>query len=126
MSEYLNIIQLISGIAAAALMATGVFLSAKKLKTEKYEIIPVKATVISIALMILGLLCFAVTKTCTNLTVATEEHYELGTIYFASVGEVIKSYGFFALVPILFRMFKPKSVKKDPVEEELTEEADIS
>ena len=122
MSDYLNIIQLISGIAAAVLVFIGIFISVKKLNPEKYETIPVKNTVISIALILLGLLCFAVTKTCTNLTVETVEHYELGTIYFASVGEVIKSFGFVALIPILFRLFKPRTAKKDAATQEISEE----
>ena len=122
MSDYLNIIQLISGIAAAVLVFIGIFISVKKLNPEKYETIPVKNTVISIALILLGLLCFAVTKTCTNLTVETVEHYELGTIYFASVGEVIKSFGFVALIPILFRLFKPRAAKKDAATQEISEE----
>ena len=122
MSDYLNIIQLISGIAAAVLVFIGIFISVKKLNPEKYETIPVKNTVISIALILLGLLCFAVTKTCTNLTVETVEHYELGTIYFASVGEVIKSFGFVALIPILFRLFKPRTAKKDVAAQEISEE----
>lgn len=122
MSEYLNTIQLISGVASAILVFVGIFISVKKLNPEKYETIPVKNTVISIALILLGLLCFAVTKTCTNLTVETVEHYELGTIYFASVGEVIKSFGFVALIPILFRLFKPRTAKKDAAAQENSEE----
>ena len=122
MSDYLNTIQLISGVASAILVFVGIFISVKKLNPEKYETIPVKNTVISIALILLGLLCFAVTKTCTNLTVETVEHYELGTIYFASVGEVIKSFGFVALIPILFRLFKPRTAKKDAAAQENSEE----
>ena len=122
MYEYLNIIQLISGIAAAALVFIGIFISVKKLNPEKYETIPVKSTVISIALIALGLLSYAVTKTCTNLTVETAEHYELGTIYFASVGEVVKSFGFVLLVPILFRLFKPRTAKKETAGQDLSEE----
>ena len=56
---------------------------------------------------------FAVTTTCTNYTVATEEHYELGTLYIASLGEVIKHYGFIVFVPLLFRLFKPKSHRSE-------------
>ena len=113
MSEYLNYIQLISGIMAAVLIFTGCFLSAKKLNPEKYEIIPVKTTVISTVLIIAGLLCYSLTKTCTNLTIVTEEQYEFGTLYFASLEEVIKMFGFVVFVPLLFRLFKPKSRKKD-------------
>ena len=107
--QYLNYIQLASGIAAAALIFAGIFLSVKKLNPEKYETIPMKTTLISIALIVLGLLCYTLTKTCTNLTIATEEHYELWAVYFASLEEVIKMFGFVALVPILFRLFKPRS-----------------
>ena len=77
MAEYLNLIQIVSGVIAAALVFTGLLLSAKKLNPEKYETIPVKTTVISTLLVILGLLSYAVTKTCTNMTVVTEEHYDL-------------------------------------------------
>lgn len=109
--NYLNYIQLASGLAAAALIFIGILISAKKLNPEKYEVIPMKTTIISIALIVLGLLCYTLTKTCTNLTIATEEHYELWAIYFASLEEVVKMFGFVALVPILFRMFKPRSHK---------------
>lgn len=113
MSNYLNLIQLISGILAAVTVFAGVFLSVKKLNPEKYEEIPLKTTVISVALIALGLLFFAVTKTCTNLTIDTEEQYEIWTVYLASAGEVIKLFGFFVFVPVLFRLFKPKTHKEN-------------
>ena len=119
MSEYFNLIQIISGVLAAAFIFVGVFMSAKKLNPEKYEVIPMKTTVISTALIILGLLCYAVTKTCTNLTIVTEEDYELWTLYVASLGEVIKSFGFVIFVPVLFRLFKPKGKKQDTLEEDI-------
>ena len=122
MSEYFNLIQIISGVLAAALVFIGVLLSAKKLNPEKYEVIPVKTTVISTALIILGLLSYAVTKTCTNLTIVTEEDYELWTLYVASLGEVIKNLGFIILIPVLFRLFKPKGKKKEALEEDIPEE----
>lgn len=122
MSEYFNLIQIISGVLAAALVFIGVLLSAKKLNPEKYEVIPVKTTVISTALIILGLLSYAVTKTCTNLTIVTEEDYELWTLYVASLGEVIKMFGFVVFVPVLFRLFKPKGKKKEALEEDIPEE----
>ena len=59
---------------------------------------------------------------CTNLTVVTEEHYELGTLYTISLGEVLKSFGFVACIPLLFRMFKPKSRKEKPDDGILDEE----
>lgn len=116
-STYYNLIQLISGVLAVAAIFAGIFISCKKLNPEKYETIPPKTTVISVALIILGLLLYAVTKTCTNLTVVTEEHYELGTLYMISLGEVFKSFGFVACIPILFRMFKPKTRKEKPDED---------
>ena len=94
MSEYLNYIQLASGILSAGFVFAGIFISAKKLNPEKYEMIPVKTTVISTALIIAGLLCYTLMKTCTNMTIVTEEQYELGTLYFASLEEVVKSLGF--------------------------------
>ena len=121
MNEYLNLIQVITGVIAAAMIFTGIFISVKKLNPEKYEVMPVKTTVISTALIILALLIFAVTKTCTNLTVETEEQYELWTVYLASLGEVIKSFGFVIFVPLLFRLFKPRS-HKEKTEEESSEE----
>lgn len=127
MAEYLNLIQLISGVLAAAVVFAGIFMSVKQLNPEKYVTIPVKSTVISTAVIIAGLLLFAITKTCTNLTEVTEEHYELGTIYLVSLGEVIKSFGFIAFVPLLFRLFKPgkrKEENSDIPEEECNEESD--
>ena len=122
MAEYLNLIQIVSGVIAAALVFTGLLLSAKKLNPKKYETIPVKTTVISTLLIILGLLSYAVTKTCTNMTVVTEEHYDLWALYLASLGEVIKLFGFIVFVPVLFRLFKPRSRKEKPAEEEFSDE----
>lgn len=122
MSEYYNLIQIIAGIASVALIFTGVLLSVKKLNPERYETIPVKSTVISTAFIAAGLLCYAIVKTCTNLTVVTEEHYVVSTIYFASLVEVIKMFGFIIFVPLLFRLFKPKTKKKENPEEEITGE----
>ena len=109
MINYLNIIQLVSGIAAAVLVFVGVFMSVRALNPEKHDTIPMKTTVISAIVIALGLLCYAVTKTCTNLTVITEEQYELWTLYLASAGEVAKSFGFIVFIPVVFRLFKPKS-----------------
>lgn len=124
MAEYLNLIQIISGVLSAALIFIGVFMSAKKLNPEKYETIPVKNTVISTLIIILGLLCYAVTKTCTNMTIVTEEHYELWALYFASLEEVIKVFGFVCFVPLLFRLFKPKTNKEKAAEEESSDEVE--
>jgi glucan phosphoethanolaminetransferase (alkaline phosphatase superfamily) len=122
MTEYLNLIQIITGVLAAILIFVGIFLSAKKLNPEKYEVIPVKTTVISTLLIILGLLSYAVTKMCTNMNIVTEEHYELWALYFASLEEVIKLIGFIVFIPVLFRLFKPRSRKEKPAEEEITGE----
>ena len=122
MTEYLNYIQLISGIFAAVLIFAGIFISAKKLNPQKYETIPVKTTVISTAMVIAGLLCYTLVKTCTNLTIITEEQYEFGTIYFASLEEVIKLFGWVVFIPLLFRLFKPKSSKEDQFDEENLQE----
>ena len=120
MSDYLNYIQLISGITAAGLIFAGIFLNVKKLNPEKYETIPVKTTIISTVLIILGLLSYTLTKTCTNIV--TEEQYEFGALYFASLEEVIKLLGFVVFIPLLFRLFKPKSRKDDQTEEIVPEE----
>lgn len=118
--SYLNYIQLAFGIAAAVLIFIGIFISCKKLNPEKYEIIPMKTTVISVCLILLGLLCYTATKTCTNMTLVTEEHYDLWALYFATLGEVFKLFGFVALIPILFRLFKPKTNK--PMQEEVLDD----
>lgn len=122
MAEYLNLIQLIFGILAVILIFLGILMTVKKLNPEKYETIPVKTTVISTLLIILGLLSYAVTKTCTNYTVVTEEHYELWALYFASLEEVIKLFGFVVFIPVLFRLFKPKARKEKPAEEDISED----
>jgi hypothetical protein len=62
------------------------------------------------------------TKTCTNLTIVTEEQYEFGTVYFASLEEVIKLFGFIVFIPLLFRLFKPKNRKENQFEDILPEE----
>lgn len=122
MAEYLNLIQLIFGILAVILIFLGILMTVKKLNPEKYETIPVKTTVISTLLIILGLLSYAVTKTCTNYTIVTEEHYELWALYFASLEEVIKLFGFVVFIPVLFRLFKPKARKEKPAEEDISED----
>lgn len=122
MSEYYNLIQIIAGIASVILIFTGIFLSVRKLNPEKYETIPVKSTVISTAVIAAGLLCYAIVKTCTNLTVVTEEKYEVTTVYIASLIEVIKLFGFILFVPLLFRLFKPKTKKPEKSEEEIADE----
>lgn len=124
MSEYLNYIQLISGILSAGFVFAGIFISAKKLNPEKYEKIPVKTTIISTALIVIGILLYTLMKTCTNMTIVTEEHYELGTLYYASLGEVVKTFGFIVFIPVLFRLFKPKSQKRDQVEEDIPAETE--
>ena len=122
MTDYLNYIQLVSGILAAGLIFAGIFISVKKLNPEKYETIPVKTTVISTVLITAGLLCYTLVITCKNMTIVTEDQYELGTIYFASLEEVIKMFGFIVFVPLLFRLFKPRSHKNDQPEEMIPDE----
>ena len=121
MSEYLNYIQLISGILSAGFVFAGIFISAKKLNPEKYEKIPVKTTIIS---TVIGILLYTLMKTCTNMTIVTEEQYELGTLYYASLEEVVKTFGFIVFIPVLFRLFKPKSQKRDQIEEDIPAEAE--
>ena len=124
--QYLNLIQMITGILAATLITAGLFITVKSLNPEKYETIPVKKTVISTLVILLGLMSYAVMKTCTNMTIVTDEHYELWALYFASLEEVIKVFGFLCFVPLLFRLFKPKSRKEKPAEEEYSEEEEDS
>lgn len=127
MADYLNIIQLVTGIISAGLIFAGIWMSVKKLNPEKYEVIPMKTTIISTLFIVIGLLFFSVTKTCTNLTIETEEQYELWSIYLASAGEVIEHFGFVAFVPVLFRLFRPKSRRRNEEEiiDETSEEAEI-
>ncbi len=116
MTNYLNIIQLISGIAAAVLVFVGIFISVNALNPEKHDTIPLKTTVISALVIALGLLCFAVTRTCSNLMFVTDEQYELWTVYLASAGEIAKSFGFIVFIPVVFRLFKPKSRRDEQTE----------
>lgn len=113
MSEYYNLIQVICGVLAVVFVFFGIFLSVKKLNPEKYETVPLKMTVISTALIIIGLLLYGVVRTCTNLTVVTEEHYDVSTVYLVSLGEVIKMFGFIVFVPLLFKLFKPRTRKPE-------------
>ena len=123
MSDYLNLIQVISGVLAAGLIFTGILLSVKKLNPEKHDTIPVKTTLISTLLIAAGLICYTVIVACTNLTVVTEEHYELWTIFLASLEDVIKKFGFIVFIPLVFRLFKPKNHREAP-EEEIVEAAE--
>ncbi len=118
MSEYYNLIQVICGVLAVVFVFFGIFLSVKKLNPEKYETVPLKMTVISTALIIIGLLLYGVVRTCTNLTVVTEEHYDVSTVYLVSLGEVIKMFGFIVFVPLLFKLFKPRTRKPESSSEE--------
>lgn len=118
MSEYYNLIQVICGVLAVIFVFLGIFLSVKKLNPEKYETVPLKMTVISTALIIIGLLLYGVVRTCTNLTVVTEEHYDVSTVYLVSLGEVIKMFGFIVFVPLLFKLFKPRTRKPESSSEE--------
>ena len=118
MIEYYNLIQVISGVLSVIFIFLGIFLSVKKLNPEKYETIPLKMTLISTALIAIGLLLYAVVRTCTNLTVVTEEHYDVSTVYLVSLGEVIKMFGFIVFVPLLFKLFKPRTRKPESCSEE--------
>ena len=124
MSEYYNLIQLICGVLAVIFVFLGIFLSVKKLNPEKYETVPLKMTVISTALIIIGLLLYGVVRTCTNLTVVTEEHYDVSTVYLVSLGEVIKMFGFIVFVPLLFKLFKPRTRKPESSSEDIPEETE--
>ena len=124
MIEYYNLIQVISGVLAVIFIFLGIFLSVKKLNPEKYETIPLKMTLISTALIAIGLLLYAVVRTCTNLTVVTEEYYDVSTVYLVSLGEVIKLFGFIVFVPLLFKLFKPRSRKPENNSEEIPEETE--
>ena len=124
MSEYYNLIQLICGVLAVIFVFLGIFLSVKKLNPEKYETVPLKMTVVSTALIIIGLLLYGVVRTCTNLTVVTEEHYDVSTVYLISLGEVIKMFGFIIFVPLLFKLFKPRTRRPENGSEEIPEETE--
>ena len=118
MSEYYNLIQVICGVLAVVFVFFGIFLSVKKLNPEKYETVPLKMTIISTALIIIGLLLYGVVRTCPNLTVVTEEHYDVSTVYLVSLGEVIKMFGFIVFVPLLFKLFKPRTRRPESSSEE--------
>ncbi len=124
MSEYFNLIQVIATVLAVIFIFLGISVSVKSLNPEKYETIPPKTTVISTVLIVIGLLCYAVVKTCTNLTVVTQEHYDVSTVYLVSLGEVIKIFGFIIFVPLLFRLFKPRSRKPEKNADEIPEESE--
>ncbi|MCQ2467268.1 MAG: hypothetical protein MJ166_07110 [Clostridia bacterium] len=112
MSNYLNIIQLVSGIAAIVLIFAGLFLSIRKLnKEDSSEKIPMSTVKLSTILIVLGLLLYAVTKTCTNYANRDQE-YDLIVIYVASLIDVIKFFGFIALIPILLNYVKRRATKK--------------
>ena len=116
----LNVIQLVCGLLAAVCVFLGIFISVRKLNPEKKVEIPPRVTVISCALILLGLLLYSVTKTCTNLQTVDINEYDVSTVYFASVGEVIKLFGFIVLIPIVFRLFGPR--KNREILEEIRKE----
>lgn len=116
MSNYLNVIQLISGIVGVALIFTGLFLSIKKLnKEDSTAIVPGRIVKISTALIVLGLLSYAVTKTCTNYANRDQE-YDLIVIYLASLIDVIKVFGFIALIPVLINVIRKNNRKSQSQE----------
>ena len=118
--NYLNYIQLALGLLAAASVFVGIFLPVKKLKDEEStEKIPTKT------LILLGLLLYAGVKTCTFLTVETEEQYGVMTLYFTALVEVAKTLGFLVLIPALFRIFKRSNdEKQNKKSEDKTKKAD--
>ena len=124
MSEYFNLIQVIATVLAVIFIFLGISVSVKSLNPEKYETMPLKMTVISTALIIIGLLLYGVVRTCTNLTVVTEEHYDVSTVYLVSLGEVIKMFGFIVFVPLLFKLFKPRTRKPESSSEDIPEETE--
>ena len=81
-------------------------------------------TVISTALIIIGLLLYGVVRTCTNLTVVTEEHYDVSTVYLVSLGEVIKMFGFIIFFFLLFKLFKPRTRRPESSSEDIPEETE--
>ncbi len=111
--NYLNYIQLALGLLSAAAVFVGIFVPVKKLKDEEStEKIPTKTLVIATSLILLGLLLYAGVKTCTYLTVETEEQYDVLTLYLTAVIEVAKTLGFLLLIPALFRIFKRSNDEK--------------
>lgn len=111
MEQYLNLIQVISSVIGVALIFAGLFISIRKLnKEDSTEKIPVKTVRLSTILIIVGLLCYAVTKTCTNYANRDQE-YDIIVIYLASLIDVVKFFGFVALVPILLNLIKRKPQK---------------
>ena len=124
--NYLNYIQLALGLWAAASVFVGIFLPVKKLKDEEStEKIPTKTLVIATGLILLGLLLYAGVKTCTFLTVETEEQYGVMALYFTALVEVAKTLGFLVLIPALFRIFKRSNdEKQNKKSEDKTKKAD--
>lgn len=119
MEQYLNIIQLVSGIAGIASIFIGLFLTIRKLnKEDSTTKIPSKTIKISTALIVLGLLLYAVTKTCTSYA-NRDQDYDVMAIYFASLIDVVKMFGFVALIPVLLNVLRRKSTKRPTEKEDL-------
>lgn len=108
MAQYLNIIQIVSGITGIILIFSGLYMSIRKLnKEDSSEKIPAKTVKISTLLIVLGILIYAITKTCTNYA-NSEQEYDIFVIYLASLIDIVKFYGFVALVPLLLNFIKRK------------------
>lgn len=104
-----NYIQLICGIAGVILVFAGLFTVIRKIGKSGEKKRADTDTIIKGTLMVLfGLMAYAVTKTCTNLTTETAADYSLFTVYLASFIEVIKTFGFVLLVPVVLNMLTPR------------------
>lgn len=118
MENYLNLIQLITGIIAVISIFSGLFLSVKKLnKFDKSEKIPQKTVIISTLLIAAGLLLYAAAKTCTRYANRDQE-YEISVLYLSSLIEVVKYFGFILLIPFLFNFLMRKPNRKKDKDED--------
>lgn len=104
----LNTIQLITGIIGVIFIFTGLFLSTRKLsKEDPTKKIPKKTVIISTLLIALGLMTYAITKACT-LYANRDQEYDIMVLYFSSLINVLKYFGFVLLLPFLFNYLKRK------------------
>lgn len=113
MTNYLNFIQFGSGIVGVVLIFIGLYMSIKKLnKEDSTSSIPTRTIWTSTILIILGLLIYAVTKTCSNY-VSYSDTNSIAVIYLASLIDVIKLFGFVALIPLLLNFLTRKPQKNN-------------
>ncbi len=107
------IIQLISGLAAIVLIFAGLRTTIKKLdKDNRYVGVPKAVVLNSTKLIVFGLLALGVTKTCSNYE-AMHADYSLLIIYLGSLIEMVKFFGFVALLPFLINYLRTPHVKKN-------------